>query len=230
MSDANRVILSCENLTKSYHDGQFDVDVLKGIDFSLIEGESVAITGSSGCGKTTFLQLLAGLDQSTSGSVSITGEVVEQLNARQLEKIRNQRLGFIYQFHHLMPEFTAEENAAMPLLIAGRPKRLALNKAREMLKRVDLGKRSSHKPAELSGGERQRVAIARALINDPVCVFADEPTGNLDQSHADEFYSLMQDLKDSLNTSFLVVTHDLKLAGRMDKQYAMAEGCLQPTC
>lgn len=227
MNDSINPVLSCQGLSKSYHDGQFDVEVLKGIDFSLNPGESAAITGSSGCGKTTFLQLLAGLDKATAGHVAISGQVVDTLSARQLEKIRNKKLGFIYQFHHLMPEFTAEENAAMPLLISGKSKKTALNLAQEMLEKVGLGLRCKHKPAELSGGERQRVAIARALINNPLCVFADEPTGNLDQSHADEFYDLMLSLKDSFNTSFLVVTHDLKLAARMDKQYALSEGVIE---
>lgn len=224
MSD--KAVLSCRNLGKSYDEGPESVQVLSGLNLELHAGERVAIVGSSGSGKSTLLNLLGGLDRPTQGSVWLAGEELSALGERARGLLRNRELGFVYQFHHLLPEFTAMENVCMPLLIG----RTAIPEAREraetLLKRVGLGHRLHHKPAELSGGERQRVAIARALVNRPGLVMLDEPTGNLDHHTAQGIQELMQELSSSSRTAFLVVTHDLNLARQMDRVLKLDDGHL----
>ncbi|WP_250658274.1 lipoprotein-releasing ABC transporter ATP-binding protein LolD [Alkalimarinus coralli] len=210
-------ILRAQGLSKSYKEGKGRLSIFDAVDFSLNEGESVAILGSSGSGKTTLLNLLGGLDKPNSGSVWVNGHDVHALTERKKGRVRNEYLGFVYQFHHLLPEFSALENVCMPLLIGKTRKEHAINKSKELLARVGLEERFDHKPSELSGGERQRVAIARALVNDPNCVLMDEPTGNLDEGTADKVQALILELKAQLKTSFVVVTHDLSLARKMDR-------------
>ena len=220
-------VVSCRNLNKRFNQGDLDVNVLEDITLSIGTGERVAIMGSSGSGKSTLLHLLGGLDTPTSGEVELVGQKLATLNERQLSALRNQALGFIYQFHHLLGEFTLLENVAMPLLIAD----IGIEEARErsnvMLKQVGLSNRIKHKPGELSGGERQRAAIARALVTRPRCVLADEPTGNLDRKTADHVYGLMLDLNEAFGVSFLVVTHDASLASRMERQWRLTDGRLE---
>lgn len=219
----NNQVLHCQGLTKTF-EGQNTVPVLNQIDFSMQAGEQVAIVGASGSGKSTLLHLLGGLDAPTQGQVSLMGQPISQLSAVQRSQLRNQHLGFIYQFHHLLAEFTAVENVAMPLMIAKRAPAEAQKLAKAMLERVGLGHRLTHKPSELSGGERQRAAIARALINKPSCVLADEPTGNLDVKTAAGIVELMMELNHQEQVSFLVVTHDLELAARMQTRYQLKLG------
>ncbi len=224
MSD---VILRCRNLVKTFDEGAGKIDVLKGIEFELERGDFAAIIGNSGSGKTTLLHLLGGLDVPTSGSVEVGGKDLSRMNERQRGEIRNRHIGVVYQFHHLLPEFSALENVAMPLLMrAGLNVKAAREKAETMLGRVGLSHRLGHKPSELSGGERQRVAIARALVTEPDCVLADEPTGNLDVHTAREIQHLMHELNESLRTSFLIVTHDLGLAGQVKRVFKMEDGSL----
>jgi lipoprotein-releasing system ATP-binding protein len=226
MQDAGKVI-SCRDLNKTYSQGDLSVTVLKGVNLEVAQGERIAIVGASGSGKSTLLHLLGGLDTLTSGSVSILGQDVSKMNETQRGELRNKSLGFVYQFHHLLAEFTALENVAMPLLIRGMKPAEAHPQAAAMLEQVGLAQRVRHLPAELSGGERQRVAVARALVTQPACVLADEPTGNLDRASALALFDLMQTLNAKLNTSFIFVTHDLELADKMQRQLRLEDGVLQ---
>ncbi len=226
MSD---VVLSCVQLSRVYQEGNSSLEVLKDINLDVRAGEGIAITGASGSGKTTLLNLLGGIDKPSSGRVCILDQDLSTLGGKALDHLRNQSLGFVYQFHHLLGEFTALENAAMPLLISKQPYAESLAKAGDMLTRVGLKDRLTHKPAQLSGGERQRVAIARALVNNPACVLMDEPTGNLDRHTAADVQALMHSLKSSLTTSFIVVTHDPAFAARMDTCYQLDNGVLERT-
>ncbi|MFP1917402.1 lipoprotein-releasing ABC transporter ATP-binding protein LolD [Lonsdalea quercina] len=221
------LLLQCRHLCKRYQDGKVSTDVLKDVSFEMAPGELMAIVGSSGSGKSTLLHLLGGLDTPTSGEVIFKDKPLNTLSPAAKAALRNRELGFIYQFHHLLPDFTALENVAMPLLIGKTPPKAAKDQAREMLAAVGLEKRSHHRSAELSGGERQRVAIARALVNNPSLVLADEPTGNLDQRTADTIFELLGELNVRQGTAFLVVTHDLQLAHRLSRQLEMRDGQLQ---
>ena len=222
----NTSILSCENLTMRYDQGGLNVEVLKGVNLAINFGECVAIMGASGSGKSTLLHLLGGLEKPTGGKIILNGIDLDNVSSAALAKLRNSSLGFIYQFHHLLGEFTVLENVAMPLLIGGQTVDDARRNAISLLQRVGLGHRIEHKPGELSGGERQRAAVARALINKPNVVLADEPTGNLDSKTADQVFKLMLELNQELNVSFLVVTHDHDLASKMGKVLHMEDGVI----
>jgi lipoprotein-releasing system ATP-binding protein len=220
-------VLQCINLQKRFTDGGMNVDVLRGINFEVAAGERIAIIGSSGQGKSTLLHLLGGLDSASGGEVQVQGKDMMQLSERQRSKLRNSTLGFVYQFHHLLAEFSALENVAMPLLIRGLSPAIASERAASLLDKVGLSSRCYHKPGEMSGGERQRAAVARALVTEPKCVLADEPTGNLDRKNADHIYGLMLELNQALNTSFVVVTHEAALAQRMDRILMLEDGVLK---
>ncbi len=224
------VILQCRNMGKSYTEGGNTVDVLDDINLTVKRGERLAIMGSSGAGKSTLLHLLGGLDTPSKGEAWIGGQKMTSLNVAARGRLRNHMLGFVYQFHHLLPEFTALENVAMPLLIRGDSPASARLKSISLLEQVGLGNRITHKPGELSGGERQRAAVARALVTDPQCVLADEPTGNLDKENANKVYDLMLELNDKNNLSLLVVTHEIGLAKQMDRVLMLEAGILRAEC
>jgi lipoprotein-releasing system ATP-binding protein len=223
----NTPILQCQQLSKRYDQGGLHVEVLKGVDLQIGVGERVAIMGASGSGKSTLLHLLGGLEKASSGSVVLEGVNLNEVSGAKLAKLRNKSLGFIYQSHHLLGEFTVLENVAMPLLIAGLTVAEARRRAVALLTRVGLGHRVEHKPGELSGGERQRAAVARALINKPSVILADEPTGNLDSKTANQVYELMLELNQELKVSFLVVTHDHELASKLGKVLHMEDGLIK---
>lgn len=225
---SNKVVLSSTGLSKQYRDGKTDIQVFESIEFALRKGEAVAIVGSSGSGKTTLLNLLAGLDKASSGQVEIEGQAWDSLRDAKRSKLRNEKLGFVYQFHHLLPEFSALENAMMPLLIAGVKTAQAKQVASDLLRDVGLGERLDHRPSQLSGGERQRVAIARALAHDPACVLMDEPTGNLDETTSKEIQELIVRLKNEKQMAFLIVTHDEKMLSWMDRAYRLSNKTLIP--
>ena len=221
-------VLECRGVRRHFKEGQSTLEVLRGIDLDVAAAERVAIIGASGSGKTTLLQILGGLDDPDAGEVFVNGAALHGTNAQQKGELRNRYIGFVYQFHHLLPEFSAAENVAMPLMIRRQPKAAALAAAGELLGRVGLGERLSHKPGELSGGERQRAAVARALITEPQIVLADEPTGNLDSGNGGHVLNLMLELNRELQTSLIIVTHDQTIASRMDRVLLLEDGLLRP--
>ena len=226
MTDSQRDVLSCRGVVRRFEEGGSVLEVLKGVDLHVRSAERVAIIGASGSGKTTLLQIMGGLDDPNEGDVLVNGQPMHGSDEKAKGELRNRYVGFVYQFHHLLPEFTAQENVAMPLLIRREPKPVALEKAQALLARVGLGERLTHKPGELSGGERQRAAVARALITRPQLVLADEPTGNLDAGNGEHVLSLMLELNRELATSLVIVTHDHSIAERMDRVLVLEDGRL----
>jgi len=220
-------VIQCQNVGKTYDDGSLKVEVLRNIDFQVASGEGIGIIGASGSGKSTLLHILGGLDKPTSGEVKIQGQGLNSLSQVAIGQLRNRHLGFVYQFHHLLPEFSALENVMMPLLVARKSRAEVQAAAAEILEKVGLGSRMTHRPGELSGGERQRAAIARALVTKPDCLLADEPTGNLDRKNATHALEMMLELKRELGTALIVVTHDEQLAKRFDRVLTMDDGCLR---
>lgn len=222
----NNVVISCKNLYKSYYQGKLEVPVLHGVNLTLNKGEMISIVGASGSGKSTLLHLLGGLDIPTKGEILLLGQDITRISEQEKCRLRNQSLGFIYQFHHLLPEFSAQENVAMPLLIRRTNRQEAMERAADMLEHVGLGHRLTHTPAELSGGERQRAAVARALVTQPACVLADEPTGNLDRHTAEGVFNSMLELNRKVNASLIIVTHDAQLANQAERVLQLIDGVL----
>lgn len=229
MNNNNTLTLECRNLQKEYIDANSRLKILSGVSLQVKRGEQIAIMGRSGSGKTTLLQMLGGLDTPTAGEVYINGQNIHALKESERCQLRNRSIGYVYQFHHLLPEFTALENVAMPLLIANENLKSAQEQAREILEQVGLKDRVQHKPSEMSGGERQRVAIARALIHNPACILADEPTGNLDDENAEQVFEVLCDINRRLQTSVILVTHDVDLAAKLDRTLILQGGQLQPS-
>ena len=228
MNEQGNMVIRAEGVSRGFRQGPKRVEVLVDVNLEVAAGTSMAIVGASGAGKSTLLHILGGLDKPDKGDVYIDGQSLWRKSDRERSDLRNSRMGFIYQFHHLLPEFTALENVAMPLLIRGEPSAVAAKMASDLLEKVGLGQRLDHKPGELSGGERQRAAVARALVGNPGCVLGDEPTGNLDERTANHVFSQLLELNTELNTSLILVTHDMRLAARMNQRFELHMGSLKP--